>query len=277
MGSWLLKSIIGITLVYLAFVGMVFWFQEKLLFFPDHTHLDQAPQLRRLGFSIKEFTSPHGDLRYYIRRQPESQATLLVFHGNAGRAADRGYLIQGLLNLPIDIVIAEYPGYAGSAEKPGQKSLTQNAQELFDHLMDNNLPNRILVMGESLGTGVAVNLASQRPVQGLILISPYPSISKVAQFHYPYLPVSLLIRHPFPSHKWAADLKSIPVLAFHGEEDEVIPYALGEKFWQSLPAFVADKKWVSVPGAHHNDLIDSLGSQYPQQIKDHFFPSPASN
>ena len=267
MVEWIVRVFVGLGVIYLLLILAVAFFQDKLLFFPDPTPFNQAPAMDQLGFSIKDFGSPNGKLRYYLRDHEGARATVVVFHGNAGRAADRLYLLKSLLDLPLTLVLAEYPGYSGSSETPSQSSFIANALALVDHLQE-KYSEPIVLMGESLGTGVVFAVANQRPIQGLILLSPYPSISEVAAHHYFYLPVGLLIRHPFPAKEWAAQLGDIPVLGFHGQRDEVIPYALGEKLWQAVAS--KNKKWVPVPEAAHNDLVDLLGTQLGQEIRQHF-------
>lgn len=268
MSAWMVKLIPGLAVAYGVLVVGVYFYQENLLFFPDSRDFLDAPELAARGFAAKSVSSPAGELRYYERAVDQAQGTLMAFHGNAGRAADRDYLLEPFFDLPLNLVLAEYPGYAGSAEQPQQLSLVTNAVALFDHFKSQN-DHPITLLGESIGTGVATGVASQRASAGLILISPYPSIRRVAQFHYPYLPVSWLIRNPFPSDEWVTTLKDLPILGFHGEQDEVIPFVLGQELWRKIPDNNR-KLWVPVPLALHNDLLARIGPRWGEIARQHF-------
>lgn len=184
----------------------------------------------------------------------DAEGWLLLFHGNAGTAADRFYTIAGLLKLPLNLVLVEYPGYDSTPGEPSQEAFLKQADELYEaYKSEADLP--FYLFGESLGTGVATWLASQKPVEALVLQTPYTSIADLAAEHYPLFPVRWLIRHPFPAHEWAKHVTA-RVLVIHGDQDQTIPIENARRQFEN---FNTQKKFVAIKGGTHfsHDLQES--------------------
>ncbi len=152
------------------------------------------------------------------------------------------------------IVGINYRGYGASEGRPGERELGADALAIYDAVArrDDVDRRRIVVFGRSLGTAVAAHLAAERQVAGAILVSPYDSLVAVGRLHYPWLPVSLLLRHRFEALADAAQSR-IPMLAIVGEADSII---LPERSRALFDAWAGPKTWLAVPGAGHNDLGD---------------------
>lgn len=216
--------------------------QRKLLFFPRDQVFEDCYPMK----SLQAQPVTDGDLRYYYLQAESPRAILLHFHGNGGNACDRVEHVLGLRDLPINVMMVEYPGYAQKSNQAGQAEILKIADLALEQAKKTGLP--ILLMGESLGTGVATYLARAPEVIGLILQSPYTSIRAVAQWHIKWIPAGLILRHPFPADQWAKGV-SCPVLAIHGTEDSTIPFHIGREQSQNFKQV----EWVSLEGAHHND------------------------
>ncbi|SEH04404.1 Alpha/beta hydrolase family protein [Candidatus Venteria ishoeyi] len=200
---------------------------------------------------------------WYVKAKPARQAPLLLYFG--GNAEEVTGFLSYKDELPgIGMVTFNYRGYGGSDGQPGEQALFDDALRIYDHF--GNLPEvdtrQIIVMGRSLGTGVAVYLAAQRPVHRLILTSPYDSIQSLAQAQYPYVPINWLLKHPFDSLVRAPRIKT-PVLAFIGGNDRIIPASHAETL---LQAWGGEMHKVLIPQADHNTLGNS--QNYWQQIRD---------
>ena len=131
--------------------------------------------------------------------------SVLVVHGNAGAAAERAYLLDPIQQATgLDVFVLEYPGFAGRPGKPSQATLTAAADEGLGILCSSRMP--VYVVGESLGTGVAAYLAGHHPenVRGVVLLTPFNSLTAAAGHHYPWLPVRWLLMDPYPSETWLA-------------------------------------------------------------------------
>jgi len=145
-----------------------------------------------------------------------------------------------------------FRGYGESEGKPGEKELLEDGLAIHDYAMRRPEVNseRIVAMGRSLGSGVAVHLASHRLLRGVILVSPYDSIVEVAKRHYPFLPVSLMLRHRFDSIALAPQIEA-PLLCLVATEDRVIPAAHSRALFE---AWRGPKAWHEVPRSGHDSI-----------------------
>ena len=151
-----------------------------------------------------------------------------------------------------EIVMLHYRGYGGSAGRPTEADITADAAGLFDKVHAEH-PD-VIVIGRSLGTGVAVRLASTRPVAKLVLVTPYDSLLGIAQRQFWFAPVSWLLIDKYESWRYVPGI-SAPVLILAAERDELIPLASSEAL---RARFHADQvTWVVVPGASHNTIGDT--------------------
>jgi hypothetical protein len=182
--------------------------------------------------------------------QVTNPATMIYFGGNAEdvlhmSATGRSYNAKRIL-------VVNYRGYGRSTGQPNQEALYEDALAIYDFAI--SAPevdrNHIVVMGRSLGSGLAAMLASQRPVAGAILITPFDSLVNVAAHHYPFFPVRLLLRHHFPSSDWAKTTKA-PALIIAGEQDSIIPPLHAQRLHD---AWAGEKQIHVMEGVGHNDI-----------------------
>lgn len=250
--------------LYLSVLIFVYFYQDHLLFFPDDSRFSECQSAKQLGFRTVETWHENQKIRYLLKTIPNARANIIVFHGNASTACRNVAVYLELKTLKVNFILAAYPGYEGDLlNKPGEEIFLKNGEALFDYLKqqsDGNLPT--FLFGRSLGTGEAVYLASVRPVEGLILQTPYSSISDVGAYHYPFLPVSLINRNVFPAYLWAPDVKS-PVLLLHGTNDQTIPFEYAQKLARSFKSRV---EIVKIEGAGHEDISTSGNGIFWKEI-----------
>jgi pimeloyl-ACP methyl ester carboxylesterase len=181
---------------------------------------------------------------------------LVHFHGNAEEVANSAWLAQAAVSRGFSFAAIEYPGYAGAPGSPSEESILKSATRGLEHLRDERhiSPERIVLSGQSLGSGVAVAMAARGWGRRLALLSPYTSLPDVAAAQYPWLPVRWLMREAFDSAERAPAVK-VPVLVIHGTDDEVIPATFGRSLSRRFP----NAKYREVPGTGHNDIWDAPG------------------
>lgn len=176
--------------------------------------------------------------------------TIIVFHGNAGTAADRTYYIKALAPLGYRVILAEYPGYGARVGKLGEKSFVSDAKEILQDVYK-HYGSPIFLLGESLGCGVAAAVAKDPPVtiDGIFLITPWDTLLSVAKSKFPWLPLQFFMKDKYDS---ISNLKGYQgrIAIAGAERDEVIPMRHAVALYQSLPGRKA--MWV-VEGAGHND------------------------
>jgi len=181
--------------------------------------------------------------------------TVLYFHGNGGSLRLRVDRFQRIVAAGVGLVALSYRGYGGSTGKPTEDGLINDARAAYAFAAERY--RRIALWGESLGTGVAVALAAEQPVTRMVLDAPYTSTLDIAQANHWYLPVRLLMKDQFRSDQRIARVKA-PVLIMHGEVDQIIPIAYGERLFAMIPG---PKQFVRFPGGYHVDLDRHGGAE----------------
>jgi pimeloyl-ACP methyl ester carboxylesterase len=219
---------LGLVGIYLAMIVGLYLFQEKMIFYPRPIDPRECSEMKAFGAVYENSTFGDEELRYYIKRSKAPRGIFLHFHGNAGSACGRDFILEEVSDPSWTIVLAEYPGFSIDDRHPTQRRILKNSLAIYDHLRENEEGGEAIVLfGESLGTGVATYVASTREVEGLFLQSPYPSVTAIAQSRYPFIPINLFIKHPFPAEQWAPKVKA-GTLIYVGDEDRVIPMEFSE-------------------------------------------------
>jgi fermentation-respiration switch protein FrsA (DUF1100 family) len=178
---------------------------------------------------------------------------LLYFHGNGGHIGYRRYRLSRFAAAGYGILIPEYRGYGGNEGRPSESAFFADSDVAMAFLEKEGLsPDRIVVYGESLGTGVATRVASEHQVAALVLEAPYTSITAMAGTQFPYLPVSLMLKDRFDSLSRIAKVRA-PILVMQGGRDQVVPPVLGRELFAAAPE---PKEFWSTPDGGHDDLFD---------------------
>ena len=169
---------------------------------------------------------------WFVKKDLKKFKTLIFFHGNAGNLLNRVHKINKLNNLNLNILIISWRSFSGNLGSPTEINLYNDARKGIDWLNKQGVKKEnIILYGESLGTGVAVQLAQEDTFNSIILESPYTSMEKAAKIYYPYLPVKLLLKDKFDSIKKIKNVK-IPILIMHGAQDSIIPFEMGVEIFE---------------------------------------------
>jgi fermentation-respiration switch protein FrsA (DUF1100 family) len=239
--------------LYALMVGGLYLVQRKLLFLPDRTRPDRAeagiPALREVAVATADGLEL---LAWYVPAAPGAP-TLAYFHGNGGHI---GYRIERLARFTaagLGVLFLEYRGYGGNPGTPTEPGLYADARAGLDFLAAQEIaPTRLVLYGESLGSAVALAMATERPVAAVILEAPFSSIAAVAQNHYPFVPVRWFIKDPFDAVARVGALAA-PLLVLQGRRDVVVPPRFGRILYDAAPA--PKELWVT-PDGGHEDLRD---------------------
>ena len=224
--------------------------QRRLIYFPTKL----SPQLadvmaERTGFTAWKNRSGQ-TIGWKFPATKTLTGSVLVVHGNAGCAIDRGYFAKPIGGAAsVDVYLLEYPGYGAREGLPSEKSFLMAADEAFT-LLDTNHP--IYVVSESLGTGVAAHLAQMqgRRIAGMALFVPYNNFAKLAQTKMSFLPVSLILLDRYDPEEWLKDYRG-PIQFVLAGRDEVIPTKFGRQLYDS---YNGPKHLRVVEGATHNSV-----------------------
>jgi uncharacterized protein len=255
----MLGELTGLGLAGLAgYAGMVlllYLLQRRLLFLPTAEHI--TPQAA--GFvAAREVSLQTADgesvLAWYVAPRQDSPL-VIYFHGNAEILAANVERHRNLVADGTGLIALSYRGYGGSSGRPSEAGLCHDADAAYAFAAAQVPPDRIVVWGHSLGSGVAVRLAARRAVAGLILEAAYTSAADIAAMRFWFVPVRLLMKDPFYSDRHIVDV-SAPVLVLHGARDDVIPLAVGERLYALIRA---PKQFVRFPEGGHVGL-DACGA-----------------
>jgi fermentation-respiration switch protein FrsA (DUF1100 family) len=217
---------------YFSILLFMFFFQRTFMYHPKVKNLDPTP----IAFEYQEVFIPSGkdiELRSWFSFKPKNKKTILFFHGNAGELHARVYKLNKFSNINLNFLIIAWRGFSGNNGKPTEKGLYQDAKKAVEWLEAKGINKKdIILYGESLGTGVAVELASKDNFSGVILESPYTSMVDMGKRFYPFVPISLLQRDRYNSLKKIKKIKS-PLLVLHGKADTLVPFYMGRKIYET--------------------------------------------
>ncbi|MGI9327006.1 MAG: alpha/beta hydrolase [Pseudomonadales bacterium] len=244
-----LASIVCLT--YAGLCALLYLLQDRLLFLPRTSDSRAVEQLQPWEVSVE--TQGLILTGWLIPAQDPSQAPLVFYYG--GNAEDISVTSLDLgARTNANFLFMNYRGYGQSEGKPSQAALQADAVFIYDQMVARAPHNgKRVLFGRSLGSGVGIYLASQRQFDAAVLVTPYDSIRKVAQRHFSWLPVSLLLRHPFDSLSLAPKL-DIPALFLLAEHDEIVPLAHSQALANS---WGGNTQLVTIKQANHN----SIGSE----------------
>ncbi len=256
--SWLGTAAVGYLLVLLA----LFLLQRSLLYLPSQN----LPAVEHAGIpGLQAFnTEPQEGLSlthwFHPPAEPDGAVTVL-FHGNAGHLGDRAGKLRPLLLAGIGVVFTGYRGYGGNPGSPTEEGLSADARSVLAWLQDQGIaPARTVLMGESLGSAVAVKMAAEHDVAAVVLEAPPSSIAEVAQAHYWYVPAKWLIHDRWDSLSRVADIAA-PLFLLHGERDATVPVRFGRRLYEAAQE---PKEALFLPRASHNNLFDF--PEVPQKV-----------
>jgi hypothetical protein len=264
------RSVSAIILVgvgaYAALVGLMYAFQDRLLFQPNvPTRVLQAdPSDIGLGFERIQVASEDGiQLSAWYVPAAEGATTLLFAHGNAGNISHRLQTVQMFHEMGLAVLIFDYRGYGESQGNPSETGTYRDAFAMWNYLVEERGvdPTGIVVAGRSLGGAVAAWLAAEVDPGALILESTFTSVPALAAEVYPLLPSRLLNRFEYDTERYLAAV-ACPVLIIHGREDEITPFEHGRKLFSVAPQ---PKEFVELEGGH-NDAYVRSGVRYREAI-----------
>ena len=244
---------------------VVYLAQDSLIFYRQPLSDARRAEIARRFPAASEVTIPTADGArlhgWLVKPQGVERAPLVLYYG--GNAEEASHMLEAIGDTTrgdtpgVAWLVLNYRGYGASEGTPSQSAMVTDALAHFDFA--SGLPNidtqRIFAFGRSLGSGVAVQLASHRPVRGVILVSPYDSLAAVAKRYYWYLPVDWMLKHRFDSIGLAPQMKP-PLLCFIAERDEVIPPEHAERLFA---AWGGPKRKVLLGGAGHNTTDSAAG------------------
>jgi len=261
-------------LVWLGLLAFLALSQRSMIYFPSKNN-PTSLEREALTRGFEPWKNPQGEVIGYRSlpspTDPRAPVALLIFHGNAGYAmhrADYASLLRAAApDHAISVYLLEYPGYGARAGSPSQDSFLAAANEAVANI-PRSLP--VIVLGESIGTGVAAATAAANPdrIQGLLLLTPFDRLANVAQHHYPILPIRWIMRDQYPAEEWLKKYQG-PIVIILAANDTIVPAKFGQKLHDT---YAGPKLLLIADQADHNDLLHALPESTWQQALDFLLP-----
>jgi len=239
---------------YAVLVTALYLGQRALLYRPDGT----VPDLRAHGVAdMTVVRIPVGNgvesLAWWHPPRESGWPVVVYFHGNAGHIGERAYKARRMIDAGFGVLLAGYRYNAGAGGVPSEAALLADGWTAIQYVLDQGYAmDQVVLYGESLGSGIAVALAADHGVGGLVLETPYSSIAEVAQAHYWYTPAKWLMRDRYDSMARIGRVRA-PILLFHGDADTTVPIRFARRLHDAAPE---PKEAHFLPGGGHTDLYD---------------------
>lgn len=243
-----LKWCAATALAYAALVAVMYLAQRSLMYLPETART--TPAKASLAAEEIALATADGETLVAWHAAPAPGKPIVIyFQGNGGSLRYRAARFASLLAGDYGLLAVSYRGYGGSTGSPSEAGLIEDARTAYAYAAARHPAREIALWGESLGTGVAVALAAERPVGHVVLESPFTSALAVAESVYWYLPVRWLMKDPFRSDQRIATVTA-PVLVLHGGRDRTVPIAMARRLFAMIRA---PKRFVELPEADHED------------------------
>jgi fermentation-respiration switch protein FrsA (DUF1100 family) len=246
-----LKAVLVVGLsAYLGFVALLYLVQRSMMYFPETIRTPPA----EAGFPeaaevVLDTADGERVIAWHV--EPRGDAPLfLYFHGNGGALRYRVDRFRALTSDGAGLLALSYRGYAGSSGRPAEQGLLMDGTAAYGFAASRYPATKLVVWGESLGSGVAVALAAEQPVARVVLEAPFLSAVDIGASAYPFVPVRWLMKDQFRSDLRIGKVTA-PVLILHGDRDTVVPISSGERLYALV---TAPKRFVRIAGGGHEDL-----------------------
>jgi len=252
--------ILTFLLIYFFILFTTYFFQRNLLYHPNENNYFGDPLLVSVE-KVKIKTQDNIELlSWYHNKNISDYKTILFLHGNAGSLENRIHKINHFKDININFLLVAWRGFNGNKGKPTERGLYEDARSAVKWLNSKGISeNNIIIYGESLGTGVATEIAQNKNFAGIILESPFTSMVDAGKTKYPYLPVKFLLKDKYESDKKIKNIKS-PILIMHGKVDNIVPFYMGKKMYDlaNQPKYSYFSKYDDHMMEYNEDLINHL-------------------
>ena len=240
-----------IILIYFLILVFLYFYQRNLMYHPsENNYLDDEVSVRieKVKINIKDNIELLG---WYHEKDLKKNKTILFFHGNAGSLENRIHKLNHFREMNVNFLIIAWRGFSGNKGKPSEKGLYEDGKSAINWLFNKGVEEeKIIIYGESLGTGVATHLSQNKNFAGIILETPFTSMIDAAKIFYPYIPVGLLLKDKFDNKNKIKNIRS-PVLVMHGEADQIVPFDMGKKIYE-----IANEPKYSYFTKHDNHMME---------------------
>jgi len=242
-------------IVLLLIFVLYIWYMEQRSVFVPYRAIEQTPQAVDLKYEEVWLQATQGaGLHGWFAGSPRPRATVLFLHGNGGNISHRVQKMRIFHDMGLEVFVFDYRGYGRSKGTPSEKGLYKDAQAAYDYLVVERgvAPARLILYGESLGSAVAVQLATQNQAAGLILEGAFTCVADMSRRVFPFLP-TFLLRYRFDTLEKMRRVRA-PLLVIHSHNDEVVPFSMGRRLFDAAHSDAKD--FLAVYGGHNESFYE---------------------
>jgi len=264
------RALVVLVVLAVLLVGTAWLLQRRLIYLPSTGSVPSADTVIPGARDVRLRTGDGLELGAWFvpARQPDRGLTVLVANGNAGDRSIRAPLAEALAREGMSVLLFDYRGYGGNPGSPSEKGLARDVRAARAYLTEElGVPQeRLLYFGESLGTAVVTDLATEHPPAGLLLRSPFVDLASLGEVHYGFMPVRMFLRDEFPLKAQLATVTvPVPVTVVYGGADSIVPPGQSRAVAEAAPEL---RQAVEVPGADHNDATLLDGDELVSAVVD---------
>ena len=240
-----------IIFVYFIILIFLYFYQRNLMYHPNENNYSDDKISVHID-KVKVITDDNIELLgWYHQKDLQKYKTILFFHGNAGSLENRIHKLNHFREMDVNFLIIAWRGFDGNKGKPSENGLYEDGKSALNWLFKKGVKEEnIIIYGESLGTGVATHLSQKKNFAGIILETPFTSMTNAAKAFYPYIPVGLLLKDKFNNEEKIRNINA-PVLIMHGEADQIVPFNMGKKMYE-----IANEPKYSYFTKHDNHMME---------------------
>jgi|TARA_B110000444_G_scaffold252752_1_gene282510 uncharacterized protein len=228
----ILQIFLVLFFVYLVLLVFLYFYQRNLLYHPNENNYS-GDNLTVKVEKVKIQTSDNLKLNgWFHKKNLSDYKTIIYFHGNAGTLDNRIHKLNHFKDIDVNFLIIAWRGFGGNEGKPTEDGLYIDGKSAVNWVLEKGIKEENIVLyGESLGTGITLEIAQNKNFAGVILETPFTSMVAVAQNFYPYIPVNLLLKDRYENEKKVINI-NIPIMIMHGEKDTIVPFSMGKKIFE---------------------------------------------
>lgn len=255
MIALLARLVFQLLAIYVIVLLAVYFMQRSLQYFPDKNYPGEpadsgVPAMREVELKTEDGLTLNA---WFAPPAKRDGKIVVYYHGNAGHIGHRAAKAQHFIDKGMGVLLVDYRGFGGNPGNPSEKGLYHDGRAAIRFLEQKEYTiSQFVIYGESIGSGVATQMALEIQPRYLILEAPFSSASDVAKKRYFFLPVDFLMKDRYDNADKIADIKT-SLLVVHGDEDGVIPIELGRKLFERAQH---PKEFITINGGHHSDLYD---------------------
>ena len=228
----ILKILLVLFFVYLILLVFLYFYQRSLLYHPNENNYS-GDNLTVKVEKVKVQTSDNLKLNgWFHKKNLSDYKTIIYFHGNAGTLDNRIHKLNHFKDIDVNFLIIAWRGFSGNEGKPTEDGLYIDGKSAVNWVLGQGIKEENIVLyGESLGTGITLEIAQNKNFAGVILETPFTSMVDAAKNFYPYIPVNLLLKDRYENEKKVRSI-NIPIMIMHGEKDTIVPFSMGKKIFE---------------------------------------------